>query len=72
LFDIIEGTTVTLADTGQWNYIIYAQTSAVNTNPSLADETVETGRVFVIDPTASTDNTYTALDTVIDVQYEPE
>jgi VCBS repeat-containing protein len=72
LFTITEGTTVTLNDAGQWNYSIYAQTSAVNTDPDNADELVEVGRVKVIDPTASTDVTYTANDGEIDVQYDPE
>jgi hypothetical protein len=61
-----------LNDAGQWTYIIYAQTSAVNTDPSLADEIVETGRVLVVDPTASSDVDYTALDNNIDIQYTPE
>lgn len=72
LFSITDGTDVDLNDAGQWDYTIYAQTSSSNTDPSLADETVETGMLLVIDPTASTDKDYTALDGVIDTQYEPE
>ena len=72
LFTITEGTTVSLDDTGQWDYTIYAQTSAVNTDPDLADELVEIGMVKVISTTANTDVTYTALDSEIDVQYDPE
>ena len=69
-FTIVEPTDVELIDEGQWSYVIYAQTSAVNTDPSLADEVVETGMVTVIDPTPSTDKEYTQTDT--DKQYEPE
>lgn len=72
LFTITEGTTVSLDDTGQWDYTIYAQTSAVNTDPDLADELVEIGMVKVISTTANTDVTYTALDSEIDVQYDPD
>jgi len=72
LFTITEGTTVTLSDAGQWYYTIYAQTSAVNTDPSLADEVVEVGMVKVIDATATTDVDYTALDSEVDYQYNPE
>lgn len=72
LFTITEGTTVTLTEPGSWDYVVYAQTSAVNTDPANADETVETGKVKVIDPTASTDENYTALDNNLDYVYEPE
>ena len=72
LFTIVEGTDVELNDAGQWTYIIYAQTSSSNTDPSLADEIVETGRVLVVDPTASSDVDYTALDNNVDIQYTPE
>jgi hypothetical protein len=41
-FAVTEGTTFTL-DSGEYNYFVYAQTSAVNTNPLLADELVEEG-----------------------------
>ena len=41
-FAVTEGTTFDL-DCGEYNYFVYAQTSAVNTNPLLADELVEEG-----------------------------
>ena len=41
-FAVTEGTTFDL-DCGEYNYYVYAQTSAVNTNPLLADELVEEG-----------------------------
>ncbi len=41
-FAVIEGTTFTLLN-GEYEYKVYAQTSAVNTNPDLANELVETG-----------------------------
>lgn len=71
LFNITEPTTVDLTDEGQWDYAVYAQTSAVNTDPTLADELVEVGFLKVIDATATTDVSYDALDTEIDVQYDP-
>lgn len=41
-FAVVEGTTFTLL-TGEYQYKVYAQTSSTNTNPSLANELVETG-----------------------------
>jgi hypothetical protein len=41
-FAVVEGTTFTLLD-GEYQYKVYAQTSAVNTNPDLANELVEQG-----------------------------
>jgi hypothetical protein len=41
-FAVVEGTTFTLLN-GEYEYKVYAQTSAVNTNPDLANELVETG-----------------------------
>lgn len=41
-FAVVEGTTFTLLD-GEYQYKVYAQTSAVNTNPALANELVEQG-----------------------------
>jgi hypothetical protein len=41
-FAVIEGTTFDL-DAGEFEYVIYAQTSAVNLSPALADEEVESG-----------------------------
>ncbi len=66
-FTVVEPTTVELTDPGQWDYIIYAQTSDSNLDPLNADETVETGMVKVIDPTASPDINYTLTET--DIQY---
>jgi hypothetical protein len=41
-FAVTEGTTFDL-DCGEYNYFVYAQTSATNTNPLLTDELVEQG-----------------------------
>ena len=41
-FAVIEGTTFDL-DAGEFEYVIYAQTSSTNLAPSLADEEVESG-----------------------------
>jgi hypothetical protein len=41
-FAVVEGTTFTLLN-GEYEYKVYAQTSAINTNPLLANELVETG-----------------------------
>ncbi len=41
-FAVIEGTTFDL-DAGEFEYVIYAQTSPSNLSPSLADEEVESG-----------------------------
>ena len=41
-FAVVEGTTFTL-DAGEFEYVIYAQTSSTNLTPSLADEEVESG-----------------------------
>jgi hypothetical protein len=41
-FAVTEGTTFTLLN-GEYEYKVYAQISAVNTNPDLANELVETG-----------------------------
>ena len=41
-FAVTEGTTFDL-DAGEFEYVIYAQTSASNLSPSLADEEVESG-----------------------------
>ena len=41
-FAVVEGTTFTLLN-GEYEYKVYAQTSAVNTNPDLANELVEIG-----------------------------
>ena len=41
-FSVTEGTTFTLY-TGEYEYKVYAQTSAINTDPLLADELVEQG-----------------------------
>ena len=41
-FAVIEGSTFTL-DCGEYNYFVYAQTSATNLDPLLADELVEEG-----------------------------
>jgi len=41
-FAVTEGSTFTL-DCGEYNYFVYAQTSATNLDPLLADELVEEG-----------------------------
>jgi hypothetical protein len=41
-FSVSEGNTFTL-DAGEWQYVVYAQTSSTNTNPLFADEQVESG-----------------------------
>ena len=41
-FAVIEGTTFDL-DAGEFEYVIYAQTSSTNLSPSLANEEVESG-----------------------------
>ena len=41
-FAVVEGTTFTL-DAGEFEYVVYAQTSSTNLTPSLADEEVESG-----------------------------
>ena len=41
-FAVTEGSTFTL-DCGEYNYFVYAQTSATNLDPLLADELVEQG-----------------------------
>ena len=41
-FAVIEGTTFDL-DAGEFEYVIYAQTSPSNLSPALADEEVESG-----------------------------
>jgi hypothetical protein len=52
-FDVTEGTTFTL-DAGEYEYQVYAQTSSTNTDPSLANELVESGVLKVVfTPTAS-------------------
>jgi hypothetical protein len=45
-FELTEGTTVTL-DAGEYIYKIYAQTSPINVDPTLANELVEEGIVKV-------------------------
>lgn len=52
-FDVTEGTTFTL-DAGEYEYQVYAQTSSTNTDPSLANELVESGVLKVVfTPTAA-------------------
>ena len=52
-FDVTEGTTFTL-DAGEYQYQVYAQTSSINTDPSLANELVESGVLKVVfTPTAA-------------------
>jgi hypothetical protein len=52
-FDVTEGTTFTL-DAGEYEYQVYAQTSSINTDPSLANELVESGVLKVVfTPTAA-------------------
>ena len=52
-FDVTEGTTFTL-DAGEYQYQVYAQTSSTNTDPSLANELVESGVLKVVfTPTAA-------------------
>lgn len=52
-FDVTEGTTFTL-DAGEYEYQVYAQTSSTNTDPSLANEIVESGVLKVVfTPTAA-------------------
>lgn len=52
-FDVTEGTTFTL-DSGEYEYQVYAQTSSTNTDPSLANELVESGVLKVVfTPTAA-------------------
>ena len=52
-FDVTEGTTFTL-DAGEYEYQVYAQTSSSNTDPSLANELVESGVLKVVfTPTSS-------------------
>jgi hypothetical protein len=41
-FAVIEGSTFNL-DAGEFEYVIYAQTSSTNLSPALADEEVESG-----------------------------
>ena len=47
-FKFIEGTTASLSEQ-IYNYFVYEQTSAVNTNPSLATSLVERGQMKVND-----------------------
>ena len=55
LFTIIEGAddpvngSLILGNTGFYHYTIYAQTSSTNLDPSLADETVEIGKMKLLD-----------------------
>lgn len=56
-FLVTEGTTFTLK-TGQFQYIVYAQTSAVNTNPALAQEEVESG-ILIVEPIVQSEVFYT-------------
>lgn len=52
-FDVTEGNTFTL-DAGEYEYQVYAQTSSTNTDPSLANELVESGVLKVVfTPTAA-------------------
>ena len=52
-FDVTEGTTFSL-DAGEYEYQVYAQTSSTNTDPSLANELVESGVLKVVfTPTAA-------------------
>jgi hypothetical protein len=41
-FAVVEGSTFTL-DAGEFEYVVYAQTSPTNLSPALADEEVESG-----------------------------
>lgn len=52
-FDVTEGSTFTL-DAGEYQYQVHAQTSSTNTDPSLANELVESGVLKVVfTPTAA-------------------
>ena len=60
-FIVIEGTTFTLY-TGQYKYIVYAQTSSTNTNPNLANEEVESG-ILLVNSNAQSEVFYQDIDT---------
>lgn len=61
-FTITEGSTVTLAETGEYTYNVYEQLSSTNTNPSNAYALLETGMAKVFAATTYT-KTFTGTNT---------
>jgi hypothetical protein len=66
-FAITEGTTVTL-DAGEYLYEIYAQTSANNLDPALANELVEQGIVKVDFDVTRTQYTVTLNEKIYEIE----
>jgi hypothetical protein len=67
-FDVTEGTTFTL-DAGEYEYQVYAQTSSINTDPSLANELVESGVLKVVfTPTAATNYEVTLNEKIYEIE----
>lgn len=60
-FLVTEGTTFTLR-IGQYQYNVYAQTSPSNTNPTLANQLVESG-ILLVTPTVQQEVFYIDTDT---------
>ena len=56
-FTLIEGTTATFG-VGYWEYKVYEQASASNTDPDLASQLVEEGKMKVIEATTTSQTIY--------------
>ena len=63
-FVITEGTTVTLTEEGEWSYRLFEQSSASNTNPSLATKLIYEGDLYVVGTPTLTKREYVLTTTI--------